>query len=214
MQEVLAAIADLAADAWPLFATALLALAFATALAGQQEKGRQRSVAQRACLDAVRDFRRLAGAAATRRALGGVTDEIRRAEDAVCEFLKTIVDNSDRFPLWQRRLVCECLVNVAGHEVFVARQLGCGDDWRNQRDFWLAVYNKFQMAEDLPPEDSAYLSQREGRFGGQEDWDGIVHDLGPLQAALRTTWWRIGERRRIRPDLSRGIRKIVSTELL
>lgn len=214
MQEVLAGIGDLASNAWPLFATALLALAFATALAGRQEKGRQRSLAQRTCLDAIRDFRRLAGAAATRRAMGGVTTEITRAEDAVCEFLKTIVDNSDRFPLWQRRLVCECLVNVAGHEVFVARQLGCGDDWRNQRDFWLAVYNKFQVAEDLPPEDSAYLSQREARFGGQEDWEGIVHDLGPLEAALRTGWWRFRERRRIRPGLSPAIREIVSVELL
>lgn len=214
MQDVLAGIGDLASDAWPLFATALLALTFATALAGRQEKGRQRSVAQRTCLDAVRDFRRLAGAAATRRALGGVTTEIRRAEDAVCHFLETIVDNVDRFPFWQRRLICECLVNVGGHEVFVARQLGCGDDSRNQRDFWLAVYKKFRLSDELQLEDSTYLSQREARFGGQEDWDSIVLDLGPLEAALRTGWLRFRERRRIRPDLSPGIRKIVSIELL
>lgn len=211
---MLEAIGSFLGDSWPLLATALLALTFAGALSSRQEKGRRQASAERSCLDAIRDFRRLAAAAATRRALGGVMDEVRRAEDAVCPFLVKVLDDGDQLPRWKRRLLFQCLVNLGGHDVYVARKLGCAGDPRSQGDFWLSVYQQFRLHDELTPQESSYLSEREARFGAHEDWDGVLEDLNPIETAIRTPAWRLLRRIQTRPSLGKGIRRAIERDLM
>lgn len=199
---------------WPLTAAAIIALLFAATLASQQERGRQHTIAEREGLTALRDFRRVLAAAATRSALGGTQEEIYRAENAICPFLVKVLDASQQFPTWKQKLVCECLVNLAGHDTFVAQKIACSADPRQQGDFWFGVYQQFRVSDELSPEESDYLSQREARFGARPDWEGLVADLGPLETAMRLPWWRISKRRRTRPHLSSGIRQAVRSHLL
>ncbi len=127
----------------------------------------------------------------------------------LCPFLLEVLDAADELPIWKRRLLVEQLVDLAGHDTLVVKKLGCGRDDTEERDFWIGVYQQFQLSEELSFEATTALSERSGRFYSQQDWDSILDDMEPLPAIVKLSWWQFRSRRNLRPALMDEIRKLV-----